>query len=82
MKTYLKWHVTIVAMVVLTGCSREPRVMSSTMDVVTVHYFSDQFEATEAKTREECAKYGRRAKFRTAGSLSSGERDATFDCIL
>ncbi|HSE77449.1 MAG TPA: hypothetical protein VLG66_05560 [Alphaproteobacteria bacterium] len=67
---------------VLGGCSREPRVFSSTVDVVTVRYWGDASEAAEVAAREECAKYGRRARFRTANSWSTGEQDAIFDCIV
>ena len=72
----------IAGALTLAGCSREPRIISSTIDVVTVRYWGDAAGAAAAKAREECARYGRRAKYRTANAGSTGEQEAIYDCIV
>ena len=72
----------IASMLTLVGCSREPRILSSTIDVVTVRYWGDAADAAEAKAREECARYGRRAKSRASNAGSTGEQEAIYDCIV
>ncbi len=75
----------LASVLALGGCAREPAVFSSTTDVVTIRYWGDgssAAEATEAKAKDECAKYGRRARFRTVNSWSTGEQDAIYDCIV
>lgn len=76
------WAALIVAGVALAACSMEPRVASSTTDVVTVKYFGDEYDAAERQAREECDRYAKRAKLRTVSSGSSGERMAIFDCVV
>jgi hypothetical protein len=66
---------------VLAACAREPRVESSTTDVVTVSYFEGESDAAAAKAREECNRYGKRARFRNTSGGSTGERLGIYDCL-
>jgi hypothetical protein len=63
------------------GADREVRVESTTTDAVTVSYFEGESSAAEAKAREECNKYGKRARFRNTQSGSTGERLGIYDCL-
>jgi hypothetical protein len=65
----------------LAACAKEPRVESSTTDAVTVSYFEGESSAAEAKAREECSKYGKRARFRNTSSSSTGDRLGIYDCL-
>jgi hypothetical protein len=78
----MKSLLALSALVLLAACQREPRVQSTTMDVVTVRYFDGQEDAAARKAADECSKYGRRARFRNASNSNSGDRDAIYDCIL
>ncbi|HEX6979607.1 MAG TPA: hypothetical protein VF342_09930 [Alphaproteobacteria bacterium] len=76
----MRWMLLATAVVVLTACAREPRVQSSTLDVVTVRYFGDGGSAVDDKAREECGRYGRRAIFRNNISEAGGDKLAIYDC--
>ena len=65
----------------LAACSSGPRVESSTTDVVTVSYFEGQGSSAEAKAREECNRYGKRARFRNTTGGNTGERLGIYDCL-
>jgi len=69
------------AAVLLAACSREPRVESSTQDVVTVRYFEGEASTAESKARDECSRYGKRARFRNTTSDNTGERMGIYDCL-
>lgn len=69
------------AFVLLAACQREPRVQSSTIDVVTVRYFDGQEAAALRKATDECARYNRRARLRNASNANSGDRDGIYDCL-
>lgn len=71
----------IVAGVALAACAREVSVQSSTTDAVTVKYFEGESSAAEAKAREECNTYGKRARFRNTQGGSTGERLGIYDCL-
>jgi hypothetical protein len=77
----MRLAVVLVAGVVLAACAREVRVESSTTDVVTVKYFEGESSAAEAKAREECNKYGKRARFRNTQGGTTGERLGIYDCL-
>jgi hypothetical protein len=77
----MKKYLVVLAFGLLAACQREPDVRSTTIDVVTVRYFDGQEDAALRKATDECAKYNRRARLRNASSLSSGERDAIYDCL-
>jgi hypothetical protein len=77
----MRLAVILVAGVVLAACAREVRVESSTTDVVTVKYFEGESSAAEAKAREECNKYGKRARFRNTQGGTTGERLGIYDCL-
>jgi outer membrane murein-binding lipoprotein Lpp len=71
----------VLASVLVVGCSHEPRVESSTTDAVTVSYFEGQQSSADAKAREECSKYGKRARFRNTSSSSTGDRFGIYECL-
>lgn len=73
--------VVTASVLALAACSREPRVESSTTDVVTVKYFEGEQSVADAKAREECNKYGKRARFRNTSSSSTGDRLGIYDCL-
>jgi hypothetical protein len=78
----MKKLLVVLAFGLLAACAREPRVQSSTIDVVTVRYFEGEDSAAARKASDECSRYGRRARLRNTNANSSGERDAIFDCII
>jgi hypothetical protein len=65
----------------LAACASGPRVESSTTDVVTVSYFEGQSSAAESKARDECNRYGKRARFRNTTGGNTGERLGIYDCL-
>jgi hypothetical protein len=65
----------------LAACSSGPRVESSTTDAVTVSYFEGQSGAAESKARDECSRYGKRARFRNTTGGNTGERLGIYDCL-
>lgn len=73
--------VVILAAAFLASCAREPVVMSTTVDVVTIRYFGDAEKEAGQKAADECNKYNRRARFRNAHSAGTGEREAIYDCL-
>ena len=77
----MRFALMLIAGIALAACAREVRVESSTTDVVTVKYFEGESSAAEAKAREECNKYGKRARFRNTSSGSTGERVGIYDCL-
>lgn len=72
----------LVAAVSLAGCSTAPEVNSSTTDAVTVTYYEGQAAAGERKAAEECARYGKRARFRVVHDATPGAKMAFFDCVV
>ena len=77
----MRFALMLVAGMALAACAREVRVELSTTDVVTVKYFEGESSAAEAKAREECNKYGKRARFRNTQGSSTGERLGIYDCL-
>jgi hypothetical protein len=77
----MKTLLALGALVLLAACQREPRVQSSTIDVVTVRYFDGQEDAALRTARDECARYNRRARLRNASNTHSGDRDGIYDCL-
>jgi hypothetical protein len=77
----MRFALVFLAGAALIACSREVRVESTTTDAVTVSYFEGESSAAEAKAREECNKYGKRARFRNTQSGSTGERLGIYDCL-
>ncbi len=75
------WIVAVAAAGLLAACSSGPRVESSTTDVVTVSYFEGQSGAAESKARDECARYGKRVRFRNTSSSGTGERLGIYECL-
>lgn len=72
---------TVAAAGLLVACSSGPRVESSTTDTVTVSYFEGQSGAAEAKARDECSRYGKRARFRNTTGGNTGDRLGIYDCL-
>lgn len=77
----MRYAIVIAAAGLLAACSSGPRVESSTTDVVTVSYFEGQSSAAESKAREECARYGKRVRFRNTTGSGTGERLGIYDCL-
>jgi hypothetical protein len=73
--------IAVLASLLVVACARETRVESSTTDAVTVSYFEGEQSAAEGKAREECNKYGKRARFRNTAASSTGDRLAIYDCL-
>ena len=71
----------VAAAGLLAACSSAPKVESSTTDVVTVSYFEGQSGEAEAKARDECSRYGKRARFRNTTGGNTGERLGIYDCL-
>jgi ABC-type glycerol-3-phosphate transport system substrate-binding protein len=74
--------ILLAAAVMLAACAGEPRVDSSTTDVVTVKYFEGNAGAAESKARDECNRYGKRARLRNTTGQGTGDRMAIYDCII
>ena len=77
----MRFTLLLLAGMALVACAREVRVESSTTDAVTVSYFEGESSAAEAKAREECNKYGKRARFRNTQGGTTGERLGIYDCL-
>lgn len=73
--------VAVAAAGLVSACASGPRVESSTTDVVTVSYFEGQSGAAESKARDECSRYGKRARFRNTTGGNTGERLGIYDCM-
>lgn len=77
----MRMAIVLVATVFLASCAREPVVMTSTIDVVTLRYFGDADKEAAQKASDECGKYNRRARYRNAHATGTGEREAIYDCL-
>jgi uncharacterized lipoprotein YajG len=73
--------ILLAGAVLLAACAREPRVESSTPDVVTVSYFEGNSGAAESKARDECSRYGKRTRLRNTTGSGSGERLGIYECL-
>lgn len=71
----------LLAVGLLAACAREPRVESSTTDVVTVRFFEGNQDTASKKANDECGRYNKHARLRTVNSENTGERVAIYDCL-
>jgi hypothetical protein len=74
--------VLLASVLLVAACQRDVRVSSSTTDNVTVRYFEGQSGAAEATARDECSRYGKRARLRNTTGEGTGERMAIYECII
>lgn len=73
--------IAIAAVLGLAGCAAEPRVMSSTIDAVTVRYPSGEQSVADHRAAQECTRYAKRSRLRSVHDDSDGWKMAIYDCI-
>lgn len=77
----MRFALALLAAILLAACAREPRVQSSTTDVVTVRFFEGEQDAADKKASDECARYNKHSRLRTINTENTGDRVAIYDCL-
>jgi len=78
----MRWKLLAAAIMALTACAREPRVQSSSLDVVTIRYFGDHGGAVDGTASEnaDATDAGRSSAATSPNRAATSWRSTTVAC--